>query len=109
MTLIHFAFMDQEVEVELLGEKVAYSWTCHYREESDHIHTIGCLSVWHNCDLNLKPVADHWTSRYTGWQLAGVGAHTLMSLSPLHLEPSVYWSSCCGIHGFIREGKWVDA
>lgn len=108
MTIIHFAFMDKDVEVEMLGEKVAYSWTCGKADKVDHIHRIGCLTIWHNCDLNLKPVPEHWTHRYVGWQLAGVGLHDLISVDPLHIEASVFWPECCGMHGFIREGKWID-
>lgn len=34
------------------------------------------------------------------------------SLDPLHIEPSILMSpekGGCGLHGFIREGKWVPA
>lgn len=31
----------------------------------------------------------------------------LHSLDPLHVEPSILCS--CGRHGFVREGKWVEA
>lgn len=33
---------------------------------------------------------------------------TLISLDPLHLEPSLL-CRICGDHGFIRDGKWVPA
>jgi len=33
---------------------------------------------------------------------------TLVTLEPLHLEPSILRTEC-GCHGFIREGKWVSA
>lgn len=70
------------------------------------------LLVWHWCDHHL------WTGRsgfdadpdsYRMWTPAAVGAHDLISLDPLHLEPSVYWPDCCGLHGFIRGGVWTDA
>lgn len=32
----------------------------------------------------------------------------LVSLDPLHLEPSIVVHRC-GCHGFIRDGKWADA
>lgn len=107
MTLIKWAFMDRETEVEMLGDKVAYSWTCDLL--IDHEHTIECLWVWHDCDLNLNPVPIHWTHRYKGWQPTGVAAHDLISVDPLHIEASVYWPACCGMHGWIRDGKWIDA
>jgi len=107
MTTIWWSFLERNAEVEMLGEKVAYSWTCEPVE--GHQHTIECLWVWHYCDLNLAPVDDHWTSLYTGWKPSGVGAHDLISVDPLHIEASVYWPACCGIHGWIRDGKWTNA
>ena len=107
MTTIWWSFLERDAEVEMLGEKVAYSWTC--EPEEGHQHAIECLWVWHNCDLNLNPVDKHWTSLYTGWKPSGVGAHDLISVDPLHIEASVYWPACCGIHGWIRDGKWTDA
>jgi hypothetical protein len=104
--------MERDAEVTLLGEKVAYSWTCNY--EGEHEHNIHCLWIWHNCDLNVRPIdqrdpnADHWTLLYVGWKPAGVGLHDLISVDPLHIEASVFWPSCCGMHGFIRDGKWID-
>lgn len=100
-----WAFREKEITVYSLGEKVAYSWTC----GKDHDHVIECLWVWHDCDLNLRPVDDHWTSIYTGWRPAGVGMHDLITVEPLHIEASVYWPSCCGMHGWIRDGAWIDA
>lgn len=35
----------------------------------------------------------------TGWQVA--------SRDPLTVTPSIL-SSCCGIHGFITDGKWLS-
>jgi hypothetical protein len=32
----------------------------------------------------------------------------LISEDPLHVEPSIHRLEC-GCHGFIREGKWVNA
>lgn len=33
---------------------------------------------------------------------------TVHNLDPLHLEPSILRREC-GLHGFIREGRWVPA
>lgn len=108
MTLVKWAFMERDAEVEMLGEKVAYSWTCD--PEISHEHSIECLWVWHNCDRVLNPPPDnYWTSLYLGWKPTGVAAHDLISSDPLHIEASVYWPGCCGLHGWIRDGKWVDA
>lgn len=71
------------------------------------------LIVWHFCDHHLWAATDERMIELYGarafWVPATVGAHTLVSREPLHLEPSVYWPGCCGLHGFIRDGRWVDA
>lgn len=33
---------------------------------------------------------------------------TLQSRDPITLSPSVHYT-CCGVHGFVRNGKWVPA
>lgn len=107
MTLVKWAFLDREVNVQLLGEKVAYTWTCD--PDEPHEHVIECLWVWHDCDLNLDPPPEHWTLEHKGWNPTGVAKHDLISVDPLHIEASVYWPACCGLHGWIRDGKWIDA
>jgi hypothetical protein len=99
---IHMAFLDKDVRVNNLEDpRVAYSWTC---GDDNHEHTIDCLWVWHNCDGSLlDPEAG---KDYRGWMPSGVGLHTLISIEPLHIEASVYWPACCGLHGFIRNGRW---
>ena len=85
-----------------LGPKVA--WTKDPASER-------VLFVWHWCDHHLWAGRGHYDSHkdeYIGWFPAGVGAHDLVSLDPLHLEPSVYWPDCCGMHGFIHGGAWID-
>lgn len=92
-----------------VDEKVAYSWgRCEHVEDVAHIHTIDCLWVWHDCDQTLGAETVAPGQRF-GWRPAGVSAHTLISIEPLHLEASVYWPDCCGMHGFIRDGRWVSA
>lgn len=44
----------------------------------------------------------------TNADFPGHAKWTLVSLDPLHLEPSVL-CTICGCHGFIRGGKWVEA
>lgn len=69
------------------------------------------LVVWHFCDHHLwagRSGYDAEPDHYRRWTPGAVGAHTLVGLDPLHLEPSVYWPECCGLHGFIREGRWVS-
>jgi hypothetical protein len=58
----------------------------------------GSVIVWHWC-----------TSGASGrWAASGTRLHTVVSLDPVQLEPSLLFS-CCGVHGFLRGGKWVDA
>ncbi|WP_019137641.1 hypothetical protein [Cellulomonas massiliensis] len=44
--------------------------------------------------------------QYRYWMPAGVGAHDLIQREQLYIEASVYWPDCCGMHGFIRDGRW---
>jgi hypothetical protein len=82
---------------------IAYHWTC----DEDHVHTIDCLYVWHYCRDVLGPNTVAPGEEF-GWRPAGVGAHTLVQQEPLTITASVYWPECCGLHGFITEGKWVS-
>ncbi|MGV8973627.1 MAG: hypothetical protein ACOH10_15010 [Rhodoglobus sp.] len=71
------------------------------------------LYVWHWCDHHLWAGRDHYDAHREEypdcWSPGGVGAHDLISTDPLHLEPSVYWPDCCGMHGWVRDGRWTDA
>lgn len=90
-----------------LGAGVAYSWSrC---EEGAHHpgqpHTIDCLWVWHDCAQVLGPETVQPGDRF-GWRPSGVGLHTLVQPDPLTITASVYWPDCCGLHGFITNGRW---
>ena len=58
----------------------------------------------------------HWCPRWPQiseapdgkWIAANVAAHDLVSIDPLHLDPSLLWE-CCGKHGWVRAGAWSDA
>lgn len=108
MTKIHWAFLNREAEVTLLSDKVAYSWTCNVAEPEGHIHTIACLWIWHDCDHSLDPAKKASPDYPEGWTPAGVGLHDLISIEPLHIEASVYWPNCCGMHGWVRDGKYIS-
>jgi hypothetical protein len=61
---------------------------------------------WHWCTGHAPgpgPMVDEGR-----WMAAGTNKHTLVSREPLHLEPSLLWS-CCGMHGFMRNGRWTAA
>lgn len=56
---------------------------------------------------------DEWCYGGVFWKQVGTPEHprpvwTLVSLEPLHLEPSIL-CQICGNHGFIRGGRWVSA
>jgi hypothetical protein len=58
----------------------------------------GSVIVWHWC-----------TAGEDGrWAASGTRLHTVVSLDPVHLEPSLLFR-CCGVHGFLRQGRWVEA
>ena len=110
---IMWRFMNQWMSVVKLSDKVAYSLTCYNKHELTDEHTIDCLWIWHDCDMSVAvdPATVKDMSKVElvqGWKPTGVAKHELLSIEPLHLEPSVYWPACCGMHGFIRDGKWED-
>jgi hypothetical protein len=97
---------------------VAYSWSrCPSQKDwigtkaepdPEHRHSIECLWVWHDCDGLYGPrTADEFRGQRVGWGPAGVGAHTLVHRDPLTITASVYWPDCCGLHGFITDGRWL--
>jgi hypothetical protein len=57
--------------------------------------------VWHWC---LEPKQGE-RPRWLGQR---VPLHTLVSLDPLHLEPSLACADGCPWHGFLRDGKWTS-
>lgn len=88
-----------------VGPKVCYTW-------GDGVKELRNLLVWHWCDHNLwhaDPTKNPAYIPYDGWVPTGVQAHDFLSAEPLHLEPSVYWPACCGMHGFLRDDVWTDA
>jgi hypothetical protein len=78
------------------------------------------LLLLHDCTTGADEVRDPSTGlisekgRPPGWAPQGVAAHTLIDDGQqlghaLHIEASVYWPECCGLHGFIRDGLWYAA
>lgn len=54
----------------------------------------------------------HWHTPTRGahrWALAGCGYHTVLSVEPLTLDPSLACEDGCPSHGWIRNGVWVSA
>lgn len=107
--IIYWSFLDRQVSVFMLSDKVAYSFTCD--PDEPHNHDISCLWVWHNCSMSIVQEKNPEATPLelsSGWKPAGVGAHELKTIEPLHIEPSVYWSECCGMHGWIRNGVYSE-
>lgn len=79
--------------------------------DMDDLHRIW---IWHWCTRSKwheraqQVNYEGWSreAMQPSWRAAGVGAHDLISMDPLHLEPSLLWSDCCGMHGFLRAGTW---
>ena len=83
-----------------MAEIVALTDDIHYGWVDNHANPV----FWHWC----APVDPELSATGTRWIAANTEAHTLESRAPLHLEPSLLWS-CCGLHGFVREGEWIPA
>jgi hypothetical protein len=63
------------------------------------------ILTWHWCTRRPCDPDDVEGGR---WACVNVAGHDLISIEPLHLEPSLLWE-CCGKHGWVRAGAWVDA
>lgn len=55
-----------------------------------------------------KQKPDEWCIGGFQWTGTTGPNWTLVSLSPLHVEPSIHCLSC-GEHGYIRGGRWLPA
>ncbi|MGI5247755.1 hypothetical protein [Dactylosporangium sp. CA-139066] len=76
----------------------------------------GAVHLGHDVYLRREPERHgaeafgfwHWCTLGDRWAYAVAGKHDLIADEPLHLEPSILWP-CCGKHGFVRGGVWVEA
>jgi hypothetical protein len=59
--------------------------------------------VWH---WHMPRGKDNEDAR---WQAATVRDHTVVSVDPLTLDPSLGCDEGCPSHGFIRNGHWTNA
>lgn len=57
-------------------------------------------TFWHWCVSKMNPEGR--------WDAAGTPLHTVHSRDPWHLEASLVCHDC-GVHGWIREGRWISA
>jgi hypothetical protein len=91
-----------DIVMHYLNESLSYSTTV-----DTEGNKIGIL-LWHNCsDSKPQPspsgiLFDSAPAKFSGprWQL--------IQENPLTINPSILCRGC-GLHGFIRQGKWVDA
>lgn len=77
--------------------------TCHHcgsPPDPDGDHSCPCPTPDDTC-------IDHQRA-FPRWQSSGLGNHTLHSLEPLHLEASLGCYDGCPVHGWIRDGRWVN-
>lgn len=89
-----------------VGPGVAVSFM-RCQAEGEHEHTKECVWVWHDCAQILGSDSIMPGARF-GWRPSGIEAHTLVSLEPLTISPSLYWPDCCSKHGFITDGVYFD-
>jgi hypothetical protein len=80
--------------VTALAEDIYYGW------HPDHANPI----FWHWC----TPADPERTASGTRWIAANTESHQMVNRDPLHLEPSLLWE-CCGLHGWVRDGRWTPA
>jgi hypothetical protein len=83
-------------DIARLTDDIYFGWLAH---EANPM-------FWHRCAA-LADVPEERTV-HGPWVAAGTRVHTLVSREPLHLEPSLLWA-CCGLHGWVRDGKWISA
>lgn len=96
-----------------IGVGVAFQWIQHEDPDAHHpgqpcTRDLMHLWIWHDCSLILGEGTVAPGERF-GWRPAGVRSHQLVAPEPLSISPSVYWSDCCGLHGFITDGAWRTA
>ena len=101
---------DDAIEV---GPLVRYEWTprdhWYHRAHEGWCHQDAAhLLVWHDCGHVLGDDSIRPGGRY-GWRASGVLNHTVTQAEPLTVVASIYWPECCGLHGFITDGRWIDA
>lgn len=76
-------------------EVIQYSWG--YNEGKP-----ASLLIWHWCPTPESQIKPQWRG-------AAASAHRIISEKPLTIEPSLAFSYCCGLHGFITDGQWIEA
>lgn len=67
----------------------------------------GDVYVWHEPD-ERNPTVYHWCEPSRRWAASGTDDHEVVTADPLTLTPSLLCDTC-GLHGFIRDGRWVPA
>lgn len=59
-------------------------------------------TFWHWCTFTVRQQVG------PRWLAMGTGLHTVHSRDPWHLEASLLCPEC-GLHGWIRDGRWISA
>lgn len=63
---------------------------------------------WFNTVDTEHPWFWHWCPPVGRWVAKGTTARFQMaSRDPLTLHPSLMWT-CCGKHGYMKDGVWLD-
>ncbi len=64
--------------------------------------------IYYKLSETENPTFWHWCTVNKRWHGQGTAAHMVESTEPLDMSPSLLWD-CCGLHGFVKDGKWVLA
>lgn len=59
------------------------------------------LLVWHRCSAE----DDRWVPSGAGLHSADLSG----GLEQITMHPSLYFSDCCWLHGWLTDGRWVPA
>lgn len=65
-------------------------------------------NVYYGLHEDMNPTFWHWCTTFNRWMAQGTENHTVTSIVPLTMTPSLLWT-CCGLHGFAQNGEWVPA
>lgn len=63
--------------------------------------------VWHWCQTGTRDTGCRFDVPH--WCAVRAARHIIVTRDPLELEPSLWYPRCCGLHGWIREGRWIRA
>lgn len=93
------------------GGKANNVWVFHWHTPDACRHCLkpGDPDGDHSCTC---PLPDGECTEHTSldrWQLSACDLHTVVTVEPLTLDPSLGCENGCPSHGWIRQGRWTPA